>query len=579
MNVKRLNFRTFSNLLNLLLTLGLLTAVAGFSGKVQAISNFITVTTSDDNIIDGDSLCSLREAITNANDNAATYKDCAAGLGHETINFDAALGPATITLGSALPAIGDAGVTIIGGGKITISGNDLYRVFYTNINVPLTLDGLTVTHGMGSDGGGGAYVLQGGTLTILNSTFSNNRSGLDGGGVENFGTLVINNSTFFLNSALNSGGDVITSGTLTISNSTFSSSSAPFGGALRSLGGSMTITKSTFSGNSASTYGGAIYNEAGTLLVTGSTFSGNTANVGGGINNVAMMSLANSTFFGNSASIGGGVYNGYETTVIIYTSTIANSTFSANTATSAGGGVSNDSILDLSNTIIANSTGGGDCDSQGTANGAHNLIEDNANACGLINGVNGNIIGSDPSLGPGTGSPVYIPLNGGSLAIDAGDDATCAAVPVNNTSQNGISRPQGAHCDIGAYEADVTPPFVVSILRADPNPTTSATLHFTVTFSEPVYGISVNDFALTTANITGATVSGISSSLGTAITVTVSTGIGGPGAIRLDLIDRDTILDAANLHLGGDGLHNGNFTSGEVYYVRFLHTYFALVQR
>jgi len=34
-----------------------------------------------------------------------------------------------------------------------------------------------------------------------------------------------------------------------------------------------------------------------------------------------------------------------------------------------------------------------------------------------------------------------------SSAIDAGNDATCAT-----TDQRGISRPQGAHCDIGAYE-------------------------------------------------------------------------------------------------------------------------------
>ena len=40
----------------------------------------------------------------------------------------------------------------------------------------------------------------------------------------------------------------------------------------------------------------------------------------------------------------------------------------------------------------------------------------------------------------------------GSPAIDAGDPATCAAEPVNNIDQRGIPRPQGAGCDIGAYE-------------------------------------------------------------------------------------------------------------------------------
>ena len=43
-------------------------------------------------------------------------------------------------------------------------------------------------------------------------------------------------------------------------------------------------------------------------------------------------------------------------------------------------------------------------------------------------------------------------LGEGSAAMDAGDDAICAAPPVNNLDQRGITRPQGAHCDIGAYE-------------------------------------------------------------------------------------------------------------------------------
>jgi hypothetical protein len=45
-----------------------------------------------------------------------------------------------------------------------------------------------------------------------------------------------------------------------------------------------------------------------------------------------------------------------------------------------------------------------------------------------------------------------------SAAIDAGDNATCAAAPVNNLDQRGAQRPAdgdgtvGADCDIGAYE-------------------------------------------------------------------------------------------------------------------------------
>jgi hypothetical protein len=61
-----------------------------------------------------------------------------------------------------------------------------------------------------------------------------------------------------------------------------------------------------------------------------------------------------------------------------------------------------------------------------------------------------NIIITDPllgTLGNYGGSTQTIPLPKGSSAIDTGSDATCAT-----TDQRGVTRPQGAHCDIGAYE-------------------------------------------------------------------------------------------------------------------------------
>ena len=53
-----------------------------------------------------------------------------------------------------------------------------------------------------------------------------------------------------------------------------------------------------------------------------------------------------------------------------------------------------------------------------------------------------------------SGGPTQtIALNPGSVAIDAGLDAVCAAAPVNGRDQRGVTRPQGPHCDSGAYEA------------------------------------------------------------------------------------------------------------------------------
>jgi hypothetical protein len=77
----------------------------------------------------------------------------------------------------------------------------------------------------------------------------------------------------------------------------------------------------------------------------------------------------------------------------------------------------------------------------------HNLIE-GFSACG-VNGVNGNLIGLDPLLGPSGnygGSTQTTALLPGSPAIDAGN--ACLT-----TDQRGVARPRVAACDIGAFES------------------------------------------------------------------------------------------------------------------------------
>ena len=64
-------------------------------------------------------------------------------------------------------------------------------------------------------------------------------------------------------------------------------------------------------------------------------------------------------------------------------------------------------------------------------------------------------INADPLLGPlqNNGGPTQtMDLGPGSAAFEAGDNATCAAALVNNLDQRGVTRPQGARCDIGAVE-------------------------------------------------------------------------------------------------------------------------------
>ncbi|MFZ5879128.1 MAG: S-layer homology domain-containing protein [Chloroflexota bacterium] len=179
----------------------------------------------------------------------------------------------------------------------------------------------------------------------------------------------------------------------------------------------------------------------------------------------------------------------------------------------------------------------------------HNLCPGAHDLCGIPPGLaDASIDAFNPELL--AGSPAID-------IIDAGDDdAYCPS-----TDLLGAPRPQGAGCDIGAYEFTQADPFVAYIRRADPDPTASATVDFTVTFTEPVTGVTLDNFTLTTTGVSDATVSGLAGS-GASYTLTVNTG-SGDGTIRLDLLDNDTILDADLNPLGGAG--NGVFTRGKIY--------------
>jgi hypothetical protein len=371
----------------------------------------------------------------------------------------------TITAGKA---DGAAFLQDSGGGMVIWSGSGIFNNLIFSGNYAIS--------------GGGIFTYNNSTPSLTNVNFNGNQA-VSGGGMNNtFSSIpTLENVIFNGNHATSIGGGMFNSSASNsiLENVNFTNNTAiDFGAGMYNAASNPIITNTTFENNSAAS-GGGIFNTQANPILTGVTINNNHANDNGGgmANSQSGPTIKNTTFSDNTATTSAGMYNGSSSNSIL-----ANVTFNSNEASSTGGGIYNASsstaaltnvtfsnniasigagiyilngTVTLKNTVIANSTGE-DCKNNGGTidpGSSNNLIESTGtSACGLTNGTNGNIIGSDPNLGTLTGSPAYLPLNGGSPAIDAGDDATCAAAPVSNTSQNGVSRPSSTHCDIGSFE-------------------------------------------------------------------------------------------------------------------------------
>jgi len=407
-----------------------------------------------------------------------------------------------------------------------------------------------------SAGGGGGIANMNGTLSISDSTISNNESAGYGAGIINGnpGTITVTHTTFANNTAVHDGGGINSAGSLIVTNGIFIGNTAYLGGGILVADGTAIVTNSTFTGNSTSGLAGGagIMNAGGSAVVTvtNSTFNNNYADGGGGaLFNGGTLNLTNSTLLNNTAYVGGGIENFNNGTL-----NVTNSTMYGNSVELSGGGIYSDSgTVILHNTIVANSVNA-NCSGIITAD-AFNLDTDgscsNATTSALI---------KLSTLADNGGPTQTMALQTGSSAIDTGDDVNCLKI-----DQREVTRPQGSHCDIGAYELDTNSPSVLSIIRASATPTSVSSVDFIVTFSEPVTGVDATAFFLTTTDVVGTSISTVMDD-GDHITYTVTVITGsGDGTIRLDVVDNNSIMDAANNPLGGTGVGDGNFTGGETY--------------
>jgi predicted outer membrane repeat protein len=486
-----------------------------------------------------------------------------------TIDFDP--GVDTITLTSDELLI-DKDMTINGPGeealtvkRSTESATPEFRIFNIAPGQNVTISGLTITGGSapGPDSfGGGIY--NSGDLNLKNSTVISNVAENEGGGIYSEGGLVVEDSIVANNTAYEYGGGIssYSAGASEIKGSVISGNIVAFGfgGGIAVYDGDTTITDSAVSDNWIvlglvfGGSGGGVYAEYGTLTISGSTISGNEAALAGAIAaDTADLTIGSSTIFGNKAGLVGAVF------AVGGPFSMESSTVSDNEAGSYGGlllvggfvtingstiagnldkhllldGTYNGGVLiesddaNITNTIIS-SAGGTDCEVYDLSSApaslttnVNNFVKD-ASCSPLLSG--------DPMLDPlglqDNGGPTEtIALLSGSPAIDAGSG--CPA-----TDQRGIVRPQGSHCDIGAYE------FVPStsiIVGSSFNPSTyGGSVTFTATItdseaaSEPTGTVTFKDGG---TDITGC--AGIAVSSGIAA-CTLSTLTGGDHAVTAE---------------------------------------------
>jgi predicted outer membrane repeat protein len=394
---------------------------------------------------------------TDGNHIAETAADIAGSNSYHVVRADATTTSSSILDGfiiTAGHADGNIFGYIHGGGLFNWSGSPTLR--------NLTFSGNSASLDNFGYGGGMYNYNAPDPIQITNVVFTGNRAYQGGGMANGLATTIVTDSTFINNTASSLGGGMAGSESgNTLTNVSFINNTSTGGGGMFASG-DQTFINVTFTGNT-STSGGGLFHINGSPVLTNITFNGNTAATAGGLYaaNSSNPTLANATFTNNTAdTYGGGLY-----TVTNSNVTLVHVTFSGNSAGTNGGGLrANNSTITLKNTIIADSVSGGDCTLSASgvigAGSTNNLIEDTgSSACNLTHGVDGNIIGLDPKLGPLADNGGFTQTHAllvGSPAIDAGDDAICAAVPVNHESQNGVARPGSTHCDIGAYEKPLT---------------------------------------------------------------------------------------------------------------------------
>jgi len=391
-----------------------------------------------------------------------------------------------ITLLSEIEVTKD--ITIDGGGDVTLSGNDICRVFDVGDYISVDLRNLTLSNGRAATENANAYggaIYNEGDLTLFNVTVENSTA----------------TATLSVSKNITACGGAIYSklGTLTLNSCVLSNNTA-----------TGVDNYSDVSGKRAFGYGGAIYLADKDLIINNSTLCANSATSeengsdspgfadGGAIYSVSVdtVTIKNSTFSGNGCDDqGGGIYVKNTSNMNVYNSTLTEN--SAESGEAAGIQVVSPAYVYLHSTLISGNITGKDIESNADTELDH---------CLLGTGSTGISLKTDcppetdvPMLGTladNGGAVKTHALLSGSPAIDAGFNPEALTTDQRGA---GYSRTIGFQTDIGAVEKQNIPiQFVWMPTNLAVNVSVSGDL--TITLNQPIRNL--DDSEITDANLT-----------------------------------------------------------------------------
>ena len=369
-------------------------------------------------IVIGSAQSLLGATVTNTSDSGpgSLRNAIATAINGETINFNPALNGATITLTSGHFLIDSLALTIDASSLpagLTLSGNNLSRIFFVNGSSDVSLQNLKVRNGNASGENAGGIVMAGGNLTMTDCEVSDCSATLNGGGI------------------------------------------------YLSIGVTTTFERCAITGNSTGNlgFGGGVFiGGASTTLFRNCVIAGNSSPFGGGFSVInASPTLTNCTVQGN---IGGGFRNDSSSDPVIQNSIVWGNIITGSAATTAAQQLANSNG---SNPAISYSLIQGASDSTSFADG-------NAVSWGAGN-LNGTLLANDPKFASALAAG-SAPHSGGNLRLLTGSpvlDLGNNLAGIGSLDLARSARTQNSTVDLGAYEG-----FVVTFALLHPSLTPGA---------------------------------------------------------------------------------------------------------